>query len=61
MTACLVLLWTYDDDALVNAGRVEARCLCGWTTGTYKDTPANRWRLAQRGVGHEQQIEKGAA
>lgn len=52
MTSCLVLLWTYDHTHPTWPGRVEERCRCGWTTGTFTDTPGNRERLARRGRLH---------
>lgn len=49
---CVTILWKFEDTAPVHAGRIQRSCLCGWDTDTSTDTPANRSRLARRGVEH---------
>lgn len=43
MTAHLALLWTYEADAEpAVAGKIQARCACGWVTPIKPDRPAVR-------------------
>lgn len=48
-----VLLWTYDTDAgSALAGKIQARCVCGWATPIKPATPAIHAALDREGARH---------
>lgn len=61
MTACMPLLWRYDDTDPGTPGRIQVRCGCGWVTDTYPDSELSRGRIADRTTAHLTERKETAA